>query len=179
MISSRDTLKERYFPDVILTTHEDRKVRFYDDLVKDKIVTINFMNTRCEDGRCPLTTANLMRVQELLKARVGRDIFMYSITLAPAHDTPAVLRRYARAYGVGPGWTFLTGTPEDIELLRLRLGFMWADPVRDAKKANHTGNLRDGNEPFQLWAACPALANPEWIVESISWVDWPPATPVA
>jgi protein SCO1/2 len=172
-ISARETIRERYFPNLVLITHEGRTVRFYDDLIKDKVVTINVMYTRCEDGWCPLTTANLVRVQKLLKERVGRDIFMYSITLDPRHDTPAVLKKYARARGVGPGWAFLTGKSDDIELLRRKLGFSWADPVRDAKRVNHTGNLRYGNEPLQLWAACPTMSKPEWIAESISWVAWP------
>jgi len=172
-VSSREVIRDRYFPNLVLTTHEGRRVRFYDDLIKDKIVTINFMYTQCEDGRCPLATANLVRVQKLLKDRVGRDIFMYSFTLAPEHDTPAVLKRYAKAYGVGPGWTFVTGSPPDMEVLRRKLGFAWANPVRDAKRSSHTGNLRYGNEPLQLWSACPAMSKPEWIVESMSWLDGP------
>jgi protein SCO1/2 len=171
--SSREVIRDRYFPNVVLTTHEGRKVRFYDDLIRDKVVTVNFFYTQCEDGRCPLATANLVRVQKLLGPRVGRDLFMYSFTLTPDHDTPAVLARYARAYGVGPGWTFLTGQPGDMEQLRRKLGFSWADPIRDARKASHTGTLRYGNEPLQLWSACPAMSKPEWIVESISWVDRP------
>src|SRR5438094_7333789 len=91
--TSREVLRDRYFPNVVLTTHEGRKVRFYDDLIKDKVVTLNFFYTQCEDGRCPLATANLVRVQKLLGPRVGRDLFMYSFTLTPEHDTPAVLAR--------------------------------------------------------------------------------------
>src|SRR5437867_2245507 len=82
-ISSRDVLRDRYFPNLALTPHEGRQVRFYDDLIKDKIVTINFMYKQCEDGRCPVTTANLVRVQKLLGSRVGHDILTYSFTLAP------------------------------------------------------------------------------------------------
>ena len=47
------------------------------------------------------------------------------------------------------------------------------DPVLDQDKANHIGNIRYGNEPAMLWAACPGLADPKWIVESISWVMRP------
>ena len=54
-------LRQRYFPDVVLTTSEGRKVRFYDDLLKDKIVVLNLMYADC-DGICPVTTANLKRV---------------------------------------------------------------------------------------------------------------------
>jgi protein SCO1/2 len=170
----REKLAERSFPNVVLTTHEGKKVRFYDDLVKDKIVLINFMYVKCE-GICPGTTANLVKVQKLLKDRVGKDIFMYSITLKPEEDTPETLRRYARAYKVGPGWQFLTGDPQDVELLRRKLGFIDRDPARDAVKSNHIGMLRWGNEPLTLWAGCPGSLAPEKIVKEIGLVDWPKA----
>ena len=95
---------------------------------------------------------------------------MYSITLEPEHDTPAVLRAYAREHRAGPGWTFLTGRPADVERLRRSLGFVDPDPDLDKDKANHIGNIRYGNEPLMLWAACPGMADAPWIVESISWV---------
>ena len=169
-LSARDAIRARYFPNVVLHTHQKRKVRFYDDLIKDKIVVINFMYAKC-DGVCPGITANLVRVQRLLGDRIGRDIFMYSITLKPEQDTPAVLARYADMHRVGPGWLFLTGEPDDIELLRRKLGFVDPDPTVDADKSEHIGNIRYGNEARQLWAACPGLADPEWIVESIGWMD--------
>jgi len=168
----RERLAERSFPNVTLTTHEGKRVKFYDDLLKDKIVIINFMYVKCE-GTCPGTTANLVKVQKLLGDRVGKDIFMYSITLKPEEDTPRVLNAYAKAYKVGPGWQFLTGDPKDIELLRQKLGFIDRDPVRDANKSNHITMLRWGNEPNTLWAGCPASLAPNKIVKEISLVDWP------
>ncbi|HEY2962118.1 MAG TPA: SCO family protein [Pyrinomonadaceae bacterium] len=168
----RERLAERSFPNVTLTTHEGKKVKFYDDLLKDKIVIINFMYVKC-DGICPGTTANLVKVQKLLGDRVGKDIFIYSITLKPAEDTPRDLAAYARAYKVGPGWQFLTGDPNDVELIRQKLGFIDRDPVRDANKSNHIGMLRWGNEPLTLWAGCPAMLAPGKIVKEISLVDWP------
>lgn len=170
----RERLAERSFPNVTLTTHEGKKVKFYDDLLKDKIVLINFMYVKCE-GICPGTTANLVRVQKLLGDRVGKDIFMYSITLKPEEDTPQKLAAYAKAYKVGPGWQFLTGDAKDVELLRQKLGFIDRDPVRDANKSNHIGMLRWGNEPHTLWAGCPALLAPNKIVKEIGLVDWPTA----
>jgi protein SCO1/2 len=158
-----------YFPNVELVSHEGKRLRFYDDLLAGKNVVINFMYTEC-DGSCPLTTANLVQVQRAFGARVGRDLFLYSITLKPEHDTPAELRAYATAHGVGPGWLFLTGDPGDIERLRRRLGFVDPDPVEDANKRSHVGVLRYGSEPLQRWTACPALGNPEQIVRSIRWL---------
>ena len=170
----RERLAERSFPNVFLTTHEGKRVKFYDDLVKDKIVLINFMYVKCE-GTCPGTTANLVKVQKLLGPRVGRDIFMYSITLKPEEDTPQTLNRYAKAYKAGPGWQFLTGDPKDVELLRRKLGFIDRDPARDAVKSNHIGMLRWGNEPLTLWAGCPGSLAPHKIVKEIGLVDWPTA----
>lgn len=168
----RERLAERSFPNVTLTTHEGKKVKFYDDLIKDKIVIINFMYVKCE-GTCPGTTANLVKLQKLLGKRIGKDIFMYSITLKPEEDTPAVLAAYARAYKTGPGWKFLTGDPKDVDLLRRKLGFIDRDPVRDANKSNHIGMLRWGNEPHTLWAGCPGSLAPDKIVKELRLVDWP------
>jgi protein SCO1/2 len=169
-ISSRERIRQLHFPNVLLTTHEGKKVRFYDDLLKDKIVVINFMYANCE-GICPGITTNLVRVQRLLGDRVGRDIFMYSFSLKPQEDTPAVLRSYAEAYKVTKGWTFLTAAPADMELLRRKLGFTDPDPTLDALKSSHIGNVRYGNEPLQRWAACPGMAHASFIVESIGWLD--------
>jgi protein SCO1 len=171
-VPPRELLQRRNFPNVPLTTHEGERVRFYDDLVKDKFVTINMMYTTCK-ATCPLTTANLVRVQKLLEGRVGRDLFMYSITLDPKQDTPEVLKDYAKTFGVGKGWKFLTGSPDDIERLRRRLGFSWANREMDRNKDFHTGNLRYGNEPLMLWGAVPGMAQPEWVSECILFADWP------
>jgi protein SCO1/2 len=175
-ISSRERLRQLHFPNVLLTTHEGRKVRFYDDLIKDKIVLINFMYAKCE-GVCPGITMNLARVQKLLGDRVGKDIFMYSFTLKPEEDTPGSLAAYAEMHHTKPGWLFLTGGRDDMELLRRKLGFTDPDPVVDAVKSSHIGNVRYGNEPLQRWGACPGLAKASWIAESISWVDWPRTKP--
>ncbi len=174
---TRDPVKPRpvggfrgnYFPNVVLRTHEGRGVRFYDDLVKNRVVTFNFMYANCK-GVCVPVTSNLVRVHKLLGDRMGRDIFFYSLTLEPAADTPEVLARYASAHDVGRGWTFLTGEKKDIELLRQRLGFVDPDPVVDADRTQHAGMVLYGNEAKQRWAACPGMGSPEWIARSIRWV---------
>jgi protein SCO1/2 len=172
--AARERTRELHFPNLLLTTHEGKKVRFYDDLLRDKIVIINFMYAKCE-GVCPGITANLVKLQKLLGSRLGRDIFMYSFTLKPEHDTPAVLKEYAEAYKAGKGWSFVTGAPADMELLRRKLGFTDPDPVLDADKSSHIGNVRYGNEALQRWGSCPGMSKPSWIAESIGWVDWPKA----
>jgi protein SCO1 len=165
-IPPRELIRRRHFPNLELTTHQDRKVLFYDDLIKDNKVVINFMFTRCEKA-CPLVTANLVKVQRMLHDRIGHDIHMYSITLDPALDTTQDLRQYAESHGVGPGWLFLTGKPADIEVLRRSLGFVQRNPARDANKTNHIGVIRFGTEARMRWAACPGLAPADWVATSI------------
>jgi protein SCO1/2 len=135
-------------PNIPLVTHDGQTVRFYDDLIRGKVVAINMMYAECE-GICPLATSNLVHVQALLGARVGRDVFLYSLTLQPELDTPARLQEYAAMHGVQPGWWFLTGARADLEQLRYRLGFFDLNPVVDGDKATHTGMVRIG--VFHVW----------------------------
>ena len=155
-----------WFTNVEVKTQDGRTLRFYDDVLKGKIVLINFFFTDC-DAVCPLMTENLARVQELLGDRVGKDIFMVSISLQPEHDTPEVLAAYAKTYGVGPGWLFLTGKKTDIDLLRHRLGFVDSDPVEDADPEQHIGTVRITNEPMHRWAMSPALTSPAALVRVV------------
>ena len=171
-VPARELIRRRYFPDVTLVTHEGKKVKLYEDLIENKCVMINFMYAHCE-GICSPVTANLRRAQLLLKNRIGRDMFMYSFTLKPEEDSPGVLKGYVKDRKLGPGWTFLTGAPADLELIRRRLGFTDPDPTRDADKSNHTGMVRYGNEGLMLWAAFPGLQTPEAIAKSMLWVAWP------
>ena len=154
------------FPNGKLTGHDGKTYKFYDDLIRGKVVSINMMYAVCS-GICPVATANLLQVQKALGAKVGKDIHMYSITLLPEHDTRAVLNEYVKAHGVQPGWTFLTGAKADVELLRRKLGFAFLDPVADADKSQHTGMVRIGNEPLNRWSMAPALGKPKSIAQSI------------
>lgn len=167
--ASRQRIQRLHLPNVPLVTHEGKHVRFYDDLVKGKIVTFNFFFAKC-DEICPTVTANLAKVQKLLGQDVGRRLFMYSFTLKPEEDTVDVIRHYRQMFGAGPGWTFLTGKPGDIEKLRKGIGFTYPEPSIDKDKTQHIGNIRYGSEPLMLWAACPGMAHAPFIAESVSWV---------
>src|SRR5204862_6263505 len=98
---------------------------------------------------------NLAKMQKLFGSRVGRDLFIYSLTLKPEEDGPEALKAYASMFDVGPGWTFLTGNGDDIEAIRRGIGFVDPNPVVDRDKSQHIGNIRYGNEPLGLWRACP------------------------
>jgi protein SCO1 len=163
-----------YFPNFTLYNQHGKPVRFYDDLIRGRIVMVNMFYASC-DGICPGMTTNLLKVQKLLGKRVGQDVFMYSITLKPEVDSPRVLREYASSYGTKPGWLFLTGQPNEVEILRRKLGFVDPNPAIDADVSQHTGMVWIGNERIDRWSGCPALADPEQIVKVVGWVDRPAA----
>lgn len=158
------------FLNVPLVTHEGKIVHFYDDLMKDKTVLINFMYASCADS-CPMTTSNLKKVYTALGDRVGKDVFMYSITLDPEHDTPHLLKSYADLFKTGPGWTFLTGTKDRIEQLRANLGYKNSDPVADKDRTQHIGVVKFGIERLERWGMAPALGSPVAIAEYIDWLE--------
>ena len=162
--SPRELIQRRHLPNVELITQDNEKVHFYDDLVKDKRVVIQFMFTRCKDI-CPVITHHLAEVKRLLNDRVGRDIFFYSISLSPEEDAPRNLKAYAKAHHAD--WTFLTGKPDDILLLRKSLGFFYNDPKEDADRNNHSGMVVVGTEPLMRWAMCQGGADPKWIATVI------------
>jgi protein SCO1 len=168
--SGPEVMRKRFFPNVPLVTHEGKRVHFYDDLLHGKIVVLNLMYADCTSV-CPLITANLVQVQKLLGERTKRDIFFYSLTIKPREDTPAKLAAYAEMHEVRKNWLFLTGKPDDLELLRTRLGYRDPNPEKDRKdKALHSGMVRYGNEPLSQWSSVQGSADPEWIAEEICFV---------
>jgi protein SCO1 len=169
---ARQRIQKYNLPNIPLISHEGKQALFYDDLVKDKAVTLNFFYANC-DEICPMVTANLARVQKLLGNQVGRDIHMYSFTLKPDEDSVSTIRQYRQKFGAGPGWTFFTAKPDDMEKLRKAIGFTYPDPAVDKDKTQHIGNVRYGNEPLMLWSACPGMAHAQWIAETLEWMVHP------
>lgn len=160
-------------PNVVVRSHEDRSAWFYDDLIRGRTVMINCISTT--NAQSLRACANLARVQDALGNRLGRDLFMYSITVDPEHDTPRVLKAFAEKHRAGPGWMFLTGERAVIELLRSRLFVN-----QGGHGVNHDHNqiedcslalIRYGNESVGLWGSVPARNDPKSIAIRLSWVD--------
>lgn len=169
---------KNYFPNVPLTTQDGVTVHFYDDLIRGKIVAIDLIYTHCIDS-CPLETARLAQVQKMLGDRVGKDIFFYSISIDPDNDTPGELKAYAEKYHAGPGWLFLTGKKEDVELISKKIGLYSAPNPRN--RDGHTPSLLLGNEATGQWMRNAALDNPRFLAIMIGDFlnSWKNSKPVA
>ena len=149
-----------YFPNAPLVNQDGETLRFYDDVIKGKVVSINFMFTSCGDS-CPMETAKLRKVQELLGEHSGQDVHMYSITVDPDRDTPAALKAYMQKFKVAPGWQFLTGKKADIDEVRKRLG-MYSEG--EDELSDHGINFVLGNEATGKWLRRTPFDLPETLV---------------
>ncbi len=169
---------EDYFPNVSLTTQDGQSVRFFDDLIKDKVVAINFVYTNCPDA-CPMATASMAKTQKLLGERMGQDVFMYSITVDPERDTPAVLKEYSKQFQAGPGWTFLTGNADDLILIRKKLG-LYIEEIQDGS-FDHNTSIIIGNQATGQWMKRSPMENPYYLATQLgSWLhNWEQPDPNA
>ncbi len=153
-----------YLPNLPVIDQDGKEYRFFDDLINGKNVVINFIFTTCTDI-CPLTTARMALIQEQLGDVVGRDIFMYSITIDPERDRPNELKKYAEAFRIGPGWRLLTGRPEDIAAIRYKLG------ERSRVLSEHRHEMLLGNSATGNWSKDSAFGDIERVIMNIRSLD--------
>ena len=151
---------EKYFSDVELINQDGQKMRFYSDVLKDKVVVINTFFTTCT-GVCPPINRSLERVQEALGDRLGKDAFLISMSVDPETDTPFRLKEYSRRFHARPGWIFLTGKKENIDWALYKLG-QYVET-----KEGHTNIIIIGNEPKGLWKKAFGLAKADELIKMV------------
>jgi protein SCO1/2 len=103
-------------PDVAVRDHHGRKLHFYSDLVKDKVVVLNFFYTSCT-YTCTMQGRTFSQLQSLLGERLGKSVHLISVTTDPAKDKPEQLQAWAKRYGLKSGWTLVTGDEAEINKL--------------------------------------------------------------
>lgn len=132
-----------YFPNYEVVAHTGERFRFYEQLIENKLVLFHFIYTRCGDI-CPLQMARMKLVTDRLGDRLGKDVFVYTITLEPEYDTKAVLASLADTYDVPPGWLLLTGDPKELAEIRYKLGERSRQLVEHRHEMLWIGNDRSG-----------------------------------
>ena len=158
------TPAQKYFTDVELLNQDGEKVRFYTDVLKGKTVVVNAFFTTCTSV-CPPMNRSMEKIQEAFGPRVGKDVFLVSLTVDPETDTPARLKEYAAKFHAGRGWTFLTGKKENLDGALYKLG----QYVQE--KNEHKTVIIVGNEATGLWKKALGLAKVEdliAIIESVA-----------
>jgi len=153
-----------FFPNLPVVNQNGETLKFYDDLIKDKIVIVMFIYTSCTDI-CPLTTARMTLIEDKLGPAIGRDIFIVSMTVDPEVDTPEKLKAYSKSFATGPGWTFVTGKPEDIRAINYRLG------ERSKILSDHRNEIVLGNDVTGEWQRDNVMGDLDRVVTTIREMD--------
>lgn len=77
--------------------------------LQGKVWIADFVFTSCKDI-CPPMTANMAKLQEMVKKSGIKNVEFVSFSVDPAVDSPDALRKYANQFRADPNnWTFLTG----------------------------------------------------------------------
>lgn len=145
-----------YFTNLEVVTQDGETVRFYDNLIKGKLVVVSFIFTSCTD-MCPINTARMTQVADALGDPLGRDVFFISISIDPENYTPEKMKSFADAFYEGPGWTFITGSPENLKTVGERLGNRGEYPS-DQHQRNHPRQRSHGRigTDWRIAEAVPA-----------------------
>lgn len=109
-------------PDVEVTTHEGKRVHFYSDLVKGRVVAVNFIYTNCSTI-CPASGAFFAALQ---KQTTG--VQFISVSIDPATDTPPRLDAWRKRFNARSGWTLVTGTQDSVDRIARAFGVTVARP---------------------------------------------------
>lgn len=150
-----------YFTDLPLVNSRGEELRFYSDVLKGRVVAINFIYTTCGEA-CPIIMYRLTEVRDALGERFGKDIFFVSISVDPNTDTPQAMADFARNNEADQaGWIYLTGDRRNIDAIITRLG-----QYRSTVEA-HSTLILAGNVPARRWARIQAHLSPQAIAEKL------------
>lgn len=156
----RDVLARTYFTDTVLINQDGQRMRFYTDLLKDKVVIINTFFTTCTSV-CPPMTKSLQALQTWLGERLGKEVNIISISVDSEVDTPPRLKDYAEKYKARPGWYFLSGKKQNVEGALRKIGMFVED------KDDHSTIIIIGNLQTGLWKKAMGLAKADDLIKVV------------
>ncbi|MDH3531771.1 MAG: SCO family protein [Gammaproteobacteria bacterium] len=158
---SKEDRARDYFTNLELINQDGETVRFFDDVLKDKVVVINFIFSNCE-GACPLMTHKLSLVRDRMEGQVGDPLRFVSLSIDPTRDTPAAMKEFAKTHHADhDGWVFLTGKPENLEHIIKRLG-QYTDEIEA-----HSTMMLAGNVNAAHWIKILPHEQPPAIAEKL------------
>lgn len=158
---------QAYFTDSLVQDQNGRTLRFYSDVLKDRVVMLNVIFTHCNDA-CPLVTRKLREVREAMGEEAASKVTFISLTSDPQNDTPAVLKAFAKEQGVdSPNWLFLTGDKAQMDLVLARLGHLIPSPEQ------HSTQLIAGDVANKRWSKIRPDAPPQAIAQRLQLLSQP------
>jgi cytochrome oxidase Cu insertion factor (SCO1/SenC/PrrC family) len=158
-----------WFTDTPLVDQNGRTLRFYSDVLKNRVVLLNVVFTHCTDA-CPLITRKLTEVRQALGEPLASEVYFISLSSDPARDTPEALKAFAQKQGaVDPHWLFLTGEKAQIDLVLSRLGHVLPSPEQ------HSTGIIVGDVANKRWSRIRPDAPPAAIAQRLQLLTLPVA----
>lgn len=150
-----------YFTDLEVIDQNGKRLRFYSDVLKDRVLLINFIFTSCMDA-CPLMTQRLIQTRELLVDAVKDDIWFVSISIDPERDTPEAMKAFAEKQGADERrWIWLTGKKQNLDFIVKRLG-QYTDEIEA-----HSTLMIAANTRTRHWTRVMPMVPPAGIAEQM------------
>ena len=151
----------KFFTDLEVVDQNGRKLRFYSDVLKGRVVLINFIFTNCPDA-CPMVTHKLMQVRNMMVPAIKDDVWFISISVDPERDTPQAMKEFATKQGVDESrWLFLTGDKKNLEFIVKRLG-QYTQEVEA-----HSTLMLAGNDRTRHWTRVMPMVPPEGVAQQL------------
>lgn len=150
-------------PDVLVRDHQGRKVRFYSDLIKDKVVVLNFFYTSCT-YTCTMQGKTFSKLQSLLGDRMGKSVYLVSVTTDPVKDKHKQLQAWARRYQLKAGWTLVTGDGSEINKLVVHL------TGSSATAGMHLPVTFVVNDRKGTWITSTEIVAPEQLLKTVNYM---------
>ncbi|MSN26867.1 MAG: SCO family protein [Geobacter sp.] len=130
--------------DLPLLDQNGKQLLFKSDVIGDKLVAITFTYTTCTTI-CPILDSIFVKLQDKLPGRLGKDVFLVTVSIDPVNDIPPRLKAYAGKLKAKPGWSFLTGNKVNVDKVLTGLDMFSADIL------NHTPSMLVGDGKSGVW----------------------------
>ncbi len=147
---AQESVAQKYFSGLPLTDQDGKRVDL-GEVMKGRTVVVYSFFAQCT-ASCPMMAHSLTELQSRFADRLGRDLWFVSITVDPENDTPAKLKAYAARNLAKKGWSFLTGSREEVDAALKKLA-QWR-PTRE----DHMNLWIIGNDTTGLWMKANGLA---------------------
>jgi protein SCO1/2 len=150
-----------YFTDTEVIDQNGKKMRFYSDVLKGRVVLISFIFTHCEYA-CPMQAQKLKQVRAAMVPAIKDDVWFVTLSVDPERDTPEAMKKFAERQGVDESrWIFLTGDKQNLEFLVKRLGQYTPDIE------SHTTLMLAGNTITRHWTRVLPMVPPDGIAQQM------------
>jgi protein SCO1 len=151
---------KQVIPDLVILDQDGKKALFYSQMLKGKVVAINFIYTTCT-AFCASQGAIFSRLQALLGDKLGSSVHLITITTDPEADTPERLKTWSVKFGAKAGWSLVTGEKGAVdEILKALTGDV-------GRKGMHSPVVLIGDVDQGLWIRDYGLAEPERLAATI------------